>query len=399
MTTGININVGKPSIIGYAQADFKTLIADKNLYIDRTAYIQAIENHSNRNLLFVRPRRFGKSLWISILHYYYGVEHKDKFDKLFGNLAIGQNPTPLRNACLILKLQFAGIDVDTDASTLYGFRMNVLTGVQTCMGVYTAYFSAEEIAEMKTIDTPANIIQAFFNLYERKNIPHPLYILIDEYDQFANELVTQDTERFNAIVGRSGFVRKYYEIIKFAVNTGIVSRFFATGVSPLTVDSLTSGFNITTSLGQELKFHDLMGFNRSEVVYILQQVGATEAEIPTLIADLKEWYDGYLFHDQANEPLYNSDMIMYFASHYEEKKRYPRKMLDSNIASDYYKVKKIFCIQNREQEFIPVLKKLTTEGTLTAELTDIFNLEKAFSKSCGACCATCMPPARSLWCW
>ena len=370
-----------PSIIGYAQANFETLIADKNIYIDRTGYIRGIENHSNRNLLFVRPRRFGKSLWVSILHYYYGVEHKDKFETLFGHLTIGKKPTPLRNSYLILTFQFAGIDVETDDSVFYGFRENVKTGILSCMAAYSDYFSAEEKEEIKTVDTPANMIQTFFRMYKDKNIPYKLYVLIDEYDQFANELVSQDTERFNAIVGRSGFVRKYYEIIKFAVNAGVVSRFFATGVSPLTVDSLTSGFNITSSLGQELDFHDLMGFTRKEVVYILQQVGATEAEIPTLVTDLKKWYDGYLFHDEANEPLYNSDMIMYFASHYERNKKYPRKMLDANIATDYYKVKKVFCIQDREQQFIPVLKELTTTGVLSAPITDFFNLEKAFAEN------------------
>ena len=332
----------KMSIIGYAQADFKTLIADKNLYIDRTAYIRPIENHSNRNLLFVRPRRFGKSLWISILHYYYAVDHKDKFDTLFGHLAIGQRPTPLRNTYLILKLQFAGIDVETDASILYGFRRNVLIGVIEAMRTYSDYFTEEEVAKIEDIDTPANIIQMFLSLYKHKNIPYQLYILIDEYDQFANELVGHDTERFNAIVGRSGFVRKFYEMIKFSANEGVVSRFFATGVSPLTVDSLTSGFNITSSLGQELRFHDLMGFKQSEVVHVLQQVGASDAEMPNLLADLKAWYDGYLFHPKAPESLYNSDMIMYFASHYEADKQYPEVMLDANIATDYYKVKKIF---------------------------------------------------------
>ena len=371
----------KMSIIGYAQADFETLITDQKLYIDRTAYIRRFENQSNTNLMLVRPRRFGKSLWISILHHYYGLEHKDKFDLLFGHLAIGQNPTPLRSTYLVLKLQFAGIAIETDASILYGFRLNVLTGIQNCMAAYSTYFSEEEIAKMETLDTPANMIQAFFGLYERKNIPYKLYILIDEYDQFANELVGHDTERFNAIIGRSGFVRKFYEMIKNAANDGVVNRFFATGVSPLTVDSLTSGFNICTNLGQELDFHDLMGFRKNEVVYILQQVGATETEIPTLLADLKDWYNGYLFEPEATEPLYNSDMIMYFASHYERKKKYPRKMLDANIATDYYKVKKIFSIQDREQEFIPVLKQLTTEGSLKAKLTDFFNLEKAFSES------------------
>lgn len=123
-----------------------------------------------------------------------------------------------------------------------------------------------------------------------------------------------------------------------------------------------------------------MGFKRHEVAYILQQVGAEEAEIPKLITDLKEWYDGYLFNPEATELLYNSDMVMYFASHYEEKKKYPRKMLDANIATDYYKVKKIFSIQGREQEFIPILKELTTKEVVTAKMTDFFNLEKPFTK-------------------
>jgi hypothetical protein len=368
------------SIIGYAQANFATLIADKNLYIDRTAYIRTIENQSNRNLIFVRPRRFGKSLWLSIMYYYYGVEHKAEFETLFGHLDIGKNPTSLRNSFLILRFQFAGIDVETDASTYSGFRQNVLVGILNCMKSYPAYFSEEEMMEIKGLDIPANMIQMFFTLYAGKNIPYKIYILIDEYDQFTNELVGLDTERFRAIVGRSGYVRKVYEMIKNAIYEGVVNRFFATGVSPLTVDALTSGFNITSSLALELKFHDLMGFKRDEVAFILKQVGATEGDIPKIMDDLKEWYNGYLFNDEATERLYNSDMIMYFASHYEDRQKYPRRMLDANIATDYTKVKKIFNIQQREDEFIPILKQLTTEGVLSAELTEFFNLEKDFSE-------------------
>ncbi len=367
------------SIIGYAQADFKTLIADENLYIDRTAFIRTMEDQSNRNLIFVRPRRFGKSLWLSILQYYYGVEHKDKFETLFGHLAIGQNPTPLRNSYMVLRLQFAGIDVDTDLSTFNGFRANVRSGILNCMSAYSSYFSEEERTKIETTDTPANMIQLFFDLYKDKNIPHPIYILIDEYDQFANELVGLDTERFKAIIGSSGFVRKFYEMIKNAANEGIVNRFFATGVSPLTVDAMTSGFNISSSISLELDFHDLMGFNREEVIHILKKVGATNENMPTILSDLKEWYNGYLFHGEATERLYNSDMIMYFASHYEKKQKYPTRMLDANIATDYTKVKKVFNIQQREEEFIPILKQLTTEGILTAQITDFFNLEKSIT--------------------
>jgi hypothetical protein len=368
------------SIIGYAEADFKTLITEKKLYIDRTSFIKMMEDESNKNLIFVRPRRFGKSLWLSILHYYYGVEHTHLFDTLFGNLAIGQNPTPLRNSYLVLALQFSGIDVGTDAATLQGFRANVLTGILTCLSAYPTYFSKEDGAEIKTLQTPADMMQRFFQLYQSKNIPHQIYILIDEYDQFANELLGLDSVRFQSIISGSGFVRKFYEMIKSAANRGIVNRFFATGVSPLTVDAMTSGFNITSSLSLELDFHDLLGFHQTEVADILRKVGADEADIPTIMTDLKEWYNGYSFHTEATERLYNSDMIMYFASHYEGKKKYPRKMLDANIATDYMKVKKIFSIQQREQEFIPILKELTTDGVLSAEITEFFNLEKPFSE-------------------
>jgi hypothetical protein len=369
------INAEKGSIIGYAQADFATLIGGNKLYIDRTDYIRKIENESNTNLLFVRPRRFGKSLWISILTYYYGVQYKEQFESLFGHLAIGKNPTPLRNTYMLLTFQFAGIDVETEASTFYGFRENVKTGIIDCMTAYSTYFSSEDKSKIEASDTGANMIQTFFSLYKEKSIPYPIYILIDEYDQFANELLGHDTDRFRAIIGASGYVRKYYEMIKYAANTGLVNRFFATGVSPLTVDSMTSGFNITSSLSLEYDFHDLMGFTESEVVSILQKVGAHDADMPALIADLKAWYNGYMFNVEAAGRLYNSDMIMYFSSHYEKRQRYPRKMLDANIATDYSKVKKIFNIQGREQEFIPILKELTTEGVISAPITEFFNLE------------------------
>jgi Predicted AAA-ATPase/PD-(D/E)XK nuclease superfamily len=367
------------SVIGYSEADFKTLREDKSLYIDRTAFIETMENQSNKNLIFVRPRRFGKSLWLSILHYYYGVEHKDLFEPLFGNLAIGQNPTPLRNTYLVLTFQFSGIDVETNLTTYKGFRQNVITGIIDCMTAYPNYFSGENKAEIKALDTPASMIQTFFSFYKANRVPYPIYILIDEYDQFANELVGLDTERFKSIIGGSGFVRKFYEMIKNAANGGVVNRFFATGVSPLTVDAMTSGFNISTSIALDLEFHDLMGFKRDEVAFILKQVGAKEENIPLLITVLKDWYDGYLFHVEATERLYNSDMIMYFASNYEKKQRYPEIMLDANIATDYKKVKRIFNIQEREEEFIPILKELTTEGVLTAQITRFFNLEDDFT--------------------
>lgn len=199
---------GKKSIIGYAQADFKTMITDNRLYIDRTAFLETMENHSNTNLVLVRPRRFGKSLWLSVLHYYYGLEHKDKFNTLFGHLAVGKNPTPLHNTFMILRMQFAGIDVETDAATFSGFRANVRSALAVCMSVYSDCFSVAEKKQVETIETPADMIQTFFELYKSKKIPHPLYILIDEYDQFANELRGLDFDRFQSVVGLSASFMK-----------------------------------------------------------------------------------------------------------------------------------------------------------------------------------------------
>jgi hypothetical protein len=368
------------ALIGYAEADFHSLITKGHYYVDRTSFIATLENLGNRNLLFARPRRFGKSLWISTLHHYYDIRFKDQFETLFGKLYIGKNPTPNRNNYLILRIQFSGIDVSTDDRAYLGFRNNVQTAVQECMGFYPNYFSHEDIAEVGALNSPESMIQMLFKMHKSRNIPHKFYILIDEYDHFANELFSLDIERFQNIVSRTGFVRKTYELIKNAMGEGVVERNFMTGVAPLTVDAMTSGFNTVTHLALDIGFHDLMGFKKNEVEDILRAIGALEAHIPAIILDLKEWYDGYLFNKRATECLYNSDMVMYFAANYERFQSYPEKMLDTNIASDYTKVRKVFVTNSDEATYIPLLKKITEEGVVSAVLTDIFNFEKLFEE-------------------
>ncbi len=369
------------ALIGYAEADFHSMRTLGHYYVDRTSFIARLENLGNRNLLFARPRRFGKSLWISVLHHYYDIKFKDQFDTLFGDLYIGKNPTPNRNNYLILRFQFSGIDVSTDERAYEGFRNNIKTGVKECMIAYQTYFSSEEIAEIDTLKSPESMIQALFTLHKQKNIPHKIYTLIDEYDHFANELFTLDVERFQNIVSRTGFVRKTYELIKNAMGEGIIGRNFMTGVAPLTVDAMTSGFNTVSHLALDARFHDLMGFTKAEVETIMRAVGATEADLPQVIADVTAWYDGYLFSEDAPERLYNSDMVMYFAAEYEFEQAYPKKMLDINIASDYTKVRKVFVINSEQSTYIPLLKTITEEGRVSAVITNIFNFEKKFSQA------------------
>ena len=368
------------ALIGYAEADFYSLITKGHYYVDRTAFIAEQESWGNRNLLFARPRRFGKSLWISTLHHYYDARFKDEFDLLFGKLYIGKNPTPYRNKYIVVRFQFSGIDVSTDEKAYKGFRANVLAGIQECMAAYPNYFSKEDITKIAICSSPESILQTFLTMYSVKNIPYKIYTLLDEYDHFANELFTLDIERFQNIVSRTGFVRKLYEIIKNAMGEGKIERNFMTGVAPLTVDAMTSGFNTLTHLTLDVDFHDLLGFKKNEVADILRAIGASEADLPKLMGDLTEWYNGYLFNHEATEKLYNSDMVMYFAQEYERRKRYPQKMLDTNIASDYTKVRKVFIANSEDTTYLPLLKQLTTEGETAAQLTDLFNFELPFNE-------------------
>jgi hypothetical protein len=368
------------ALIGYGEADFHSMVTKGHHFVDRTKFIAVQENLGSRNLMFLRPRRFGKSLWISVLQHYYDVRFKDEFEVLFGKYYIGQNPTPYRNNYIVLRFQFSGIDVSTDERAYKGFRDNIFTGIHTCMSAYPTYFSEADKVKLEALDSPEGLLQAFLRLHSSKQIPYKIYTLIDEYDHFANELFTSDIDRFQNIVSRTGFVRKFYEMIKNGMGEGKIDRNFMTGVAPLTVDALTSGFNTVDHLTLDLNFHELMGFKKAEVETIMHLIGVTDQLLPQVMSDLTAWYDGYLFNTDTTERLYNPDMVMYFAKYYEAWKRYPKEMLDTNIATDYTKVRKIFTTNSPENTHIPLLKKLTSDGTVWARLTNMFNFELPFDE-------------------
>ena len=360
--------------IGYGQSNYENMVKDAFYYVDRTAYIELIENMGSRFLFFLRPRRFGKSLFISTLEYYYGLQHKSKFDYLFGQRDIGKNPTPLANSYLVLKFDFSGIDTTSLENTQKGFLGKVKTGITHFCEAYPLIFSPTLLEKLLVIDRSETLIDNLFTAV--KKLGYKIYLLIDEYDHFANELISFDLAVFKKSVTENGFVRKFYEIIKTATQNGIVDRLFITGVSPITVDSMTSGFNICTQLSMSLSCHNLMGFTEGEVAEILQGIGVTEEELPKLINDMKKWYNGYLFNSDAKERLYNSDMVLYFANEYSQTRDYPKKMLDFNIASDYSKIRKIFRIGGFENSKLVVLDKLIRGERVLFDLTDQFSFEK-----------------------
>ncbi len=366
--------------IPYGESNFKRVIDDKLYYQDRTTYLEKMEAHTSSYLFYLRPRRFGKSLFVSMLRYYYGLEHKEQFTHLFGKLAVGKKPTPHANGYLVLCMEFSGIPTDTPEHTFEGFLRNVVDGVHSFLLEYKQYFTEEQQKDILSKDAPSEIMKQLFFYHKNNKVPYPIYVMMDEYDHFANELISFNFDYFKTAVTGTGFVRKFYETLKTATWDGVVHRLFITGVSPVTLDSLTSGFNIATHLSSDVNFHQMMGFDEKEVTGILRKIGVKKDNLATVLGDLRTWYDGYLFNEKAKNHVYNPDMVLYFAQFYQTYKAYPDDLLDTNIASDYGKIRRIFSIQNRENENFEALSILTETGQISSQLTRQFSFEKTFSE-------------------
>ncbi len=366
--------------IPYGKSDYRTLMEENYFYQDRTMYIQTLENWGPTYLLYLRPRRFGKSLWLSTLRYYYGLQHREAFDMLFGKTFIGQNPTASANTYMVLNFDFSSINTSTEKGVRDGFLSNVLKGVEVFLSTYSSFFTKEQTKSILQQTEANEAIKLLFNAYLVNQINHKIYILIDEYDHFANELISFNFNYFLDIVIKNGYVRKYYEALKIATGQGIVANIFMTGVSPITVDSLTSGFNIAKNISLSTTFHQMVGFDEKEVGGILAGVEMPVEDIPSALTDMRLWYNGYLFNPDLDKKVYNPNMVLYFADEYAEQRKYPREMLDVNIASDYSKIQKMFNIQGKAEQHLSILTELLETGEVTATLTAQYSFERGFTK-------------------
>ncbi len=368
----------------YGVSNFSQLAKEKYYFVDRTPFIAQLEQMNERYLFYLRPRRFGKTLFVSMLQTYYGLEYAAQFADIFGNYLIGQQPTELANHYLVLKLDFSRINTQTRESTFAGFLENVKQGVSHFLSAYQAHYTEDDHQYIFSAEEPSVVLSRLFertkNHQSAGEFQHKIYLLIDEYDHFANELVAFRLEEFKSSVSRNGFVRKFYETIKSATGDGVVDRIFITGVSPLTLDSLTSGFNIGKHLSLDIQFHNMLGFSEEEVATILTGVGVEKSRLPHTLADLRQWYDGYLFNSKAKARLYNPDMVLYFASEFSRIREYPEELLDINIASDYGKLRELFRVEGQEVQNLEVLDELITKGQVSAQLTRQFSFEKDFTR-------------------
>ncbi len=358
----------------YGVSNAEKVMTENYVFIDKTPFVEQLEAFDSF-VSFLRPRRIGKSFFISILEYYYDIRQKAKFEKIFGNTYIGQNPTPLASSFRVLKFNFSGIDTRDNERSEEGFLLKVKTSLETFLTSYN-FLNNDEKAEIFSQKNAAGMITSFFGKYRDETIP--IYLLIDEYDHFTNEILIRNIAEFTNSVGKDGYVRKFYETIKIATEDGSVGRFFITGVSPITLDSLTSGFNIVKHLTHSLEFNELTGFTEDNVKTLLELVLEDKTRLKTIMQDLKLWYNGYKFNVDTKNTIYNSNMVLYFLDEFQKNQQYPRQMLDPNIMPDYNKLKQMFEVANLEEN-VKVLEEILETDEIQAEQIYQFDLSRAFS--------------------
>ncbi len=363
-----------PKRIPYGISNYKTLIEDNYIYIDKTHYIEKLENYHSPYIFFLRPRRFGKSLFTSVIANYYNINEKDNFKKLFGETYIGKNSTKDRNSYHILKFNFTGLNTDTKETLEETFVRTIKVSFNNFISEYN--LNVKYLQE----GTAASIFEDFLSKITNE-IKNPVYVIIDEYDHFANELLSFQISLFSEIISKTGFVRKWYEVLKKG-SESIVKRIFATGVSPITLDSFTSGFNIGDDITLHEDFNEMMGFTDEEIrklVLHTSNIKVSDDKMEDLIQILRRNYNGYLFSEDCETRLFNSDMILYYLKSYVIKQKGPRELIDKNIASDYSKLGKMFDLKNRHGN-MKVLEAILNEEEITGIITTQFSLEKDFDE-------------------
>ena len=358
--------------IPYGQINFERIIKENYLYVDKTKYIEKLENLDETSLLYLRPGRFGKSLFTSMLDYYYATDRADKFEELFGNLYIGKQPTKNKNKYYILKLDFSGLDIDSQTSLEYmreAFTKKVILGIRDFENRYKIQTDYEDSI------SPAETIGKLFVDFRKQKPNEKIYVLIDEYDNFTNGILKGNAEKFLNIVSGEGFVKGFYATIKENIGIGTVERFFATGIAPVTLDSMTTGFNIATDITRNPIFTTMIGFTEQETQNIINELLSekTQEEKQEIYKTMKKYYDGYRFSEASKEHAFNSTLVMYYLKNYIQLGTPPVKLTDINIAANFTKLGNLLTLEGNDVSK-KILEKAIQNQEMEGNIVDKFEL-------------------------
>ena len=367
----------RPEQIPYGVKDFKRIRLEDFYYVDKTAFIRKLEDRANF-LFFVRPRRFGKSLLCETLRCYYDVAEKGNFDRLFGGLDIGKDPTANASRYFVLSLDFSYVNASRGETWSAKFENYLNNALRNLIDGHRAELSAvADVDELIALPGAGDKFDVVVPLIKR--LGYGLYVIVDEYDNFTNEIVsTAGKAPYKEITHGTGFYRGWFKKFK-----GTCDRIFMTGVSPVTMDDLTSGFNIATNITQEEGFNAMVGFTAAETRCLFEDfqgtgrfADAAEGHLKTV----KAWYDSYCFSRPCagRETLYNCDMALYYLGKLVASGRPPENLIDANIRSDWNKLRAILAAQRHAETYegvLPLTEELADRGEVSFPLVESFPVE------------------------
>ena len=356
----------------YGINDFEAVIEQNQYYVDKTMYLPLLENQPS-NIIFIRPRRFGKSIFLSMLHAYYDCSKKKKFQTLFGDLWVGKHPTPLQGRYQVLHLDFSYVGGSIDKLE-ENFDMYLRVKLDGFMRIYQEFYLTDFKEKFFKTDSATEKLALLQDETATKGIP--LYLIIDEYDNFTNTVLNEQGEKvYWAITHADGFYRDVFKKFK-----GMFERIFITGVSPVTLDDVTSGFNIGWHISTKPEFNQMLGFSLEEVRKMFayyKEVGGIPAtsDIEVMIDEMKPWYDNYCFSEDAlknQSKVFNCDMVIYYLRNYMDRDEAPKQMIDPNTMTDYNKMKKLLQLDKLDGDRKGIIRTIAETGQIVTSLENTF---------------------------
>ena len=360
----------QPKKIPYGITNFERIRKENYVYVDKTRFIEKIENEATKYHFLIRPRKFGKSLFLSVLDHYYDLRHKDDFEQLFGDLHIGKNPTPKRNDMFVVRFNFSAIDT----SSMKDFNVALLEKIKMAI-IFFLTDHRDYVVNLKEakdtvwrMEKASTCLEYAFDI--AKSHGKKVFVIVDEYDHFANDMIAEGRylgeENYKKAVWAGSQIRDFYETLKNASET-VIDNIFITGITPVMLDDLTSGFNISNNLSLKEGYNEILGFTDEEVAFVMQEAGIDKS---TIQVDMEFLYNGYLFHADAKNKLYNPAMMNYFFLEVLEEGEKTVSLIDDNLKTDYGRIRNFII----PFENMTAIKDLIHNGGTPATIAKKFSI-------------------------
>ena len=354
----------------YGISDFRRIRRENYYLVDKSSFITKLEETASF-LFLIRPRRFGKSLFLSMLRYYYDIAEKDNFQELFKGLWIADHPTWNQGRFQVMHIDFSQIGgtIDELTENFDGYMRMKFTNFAR---KYAAYYPKDYLDELNKYSSASDIMNYVHDAAKDQGCS--LYLIVDEYDNFTNTVLNEKGENiYHAMTHASGFYRDVFKKFK-----GNYDRILMMGVSPVTLDDLTSGYNIATSITMDSRFNQMLGFSETEVremIRYYQEAGVLQADEEQLITEMKPWYDGYCFSDEViytDPKMFNCDMVTYYLNSFIQNGRAPKEMIDRNTSMDYAKLNNLIKLDQLDGDRKGVLLEIAEKGSITGKVANSF---------------------------